>query len=616
MTYINNNRDFAAETYSDFQIYTELPNNDPLVIVDPGLKIVYCNDAFKTSFNLDVSDDISQMRSNPEFVYLLKGFSDSRYKNISIDINLSSENNLSVKNYSVNIERVIIRTHQYFVLIIESLEQRKKLENKINSLHNALDHGHLPIIIFNADKNVTYSTKSFEAIISKEIDSIYNHDIVEILDGIIDQTDLINLHIALANYRTWKKIIILEKKFPVEFWEFTLNPVFTGDDLHPSFILIANNLTEHISQTKAVERSERKQRMIIDNISDLLLIVEHIGTAALFENANDNFCRIFGLDKNKIYALKVENFIPDKLVDLVYQSIHILSHQSVSYYEFPYRHSDERDYSCKITSIPERDRNSTIYIITMKDMTDEVMYRDQLKKAYHKEMQLNKMKSDFLANMSHEIRTPFNAVVGFSEIIDESIETGDIDMLKELMGSMKEVLGRALNLFTNIIEVSQIESGEIELDKVDLNCNVVVRSVYQKMANEAAKKNLKFILDVADDDYLVEVDWVKFEKIIQTLIDNAIKYTQEGYVYLGTKCIGNKIEITVSDTGVGIEQSAIERLFKPFTQEIEGYTRPFEGAGLGLTIAFKLTQILGGEFKITSEKNKGTKISITFPLSN
>lgn len=615
MPYSNNPRATAKEIETDFQNYTELPNNNPLVIVDPGLKIAYCNDTFRNTFGLDIKDDIQKMNSNPEFVYLLRGFSESRYKNIALDINLSSDNDQFIQNYSVSVERVKIRASQYFVLTIESLEQRKKLENKINSLHNALDHGNVPIIIVNSSRKVTYATRSFEELLSKEIDSIYNHDICEILSDTFDQQEIENLQYALVNFLAWKRIVPLLKKKPVQFWEFTINPVITGEDLKPNYILIANNLTEHINQTKAIERSERKQRLIIDNISDLLLIIEQIGTAALFENANDNFCAIFGLDKNKIHSLKIDDFIPEELVNLIYNSMKYLTQQKVPYREFNYKHTDKRDYSCKITDIIEREHNSTIYIVTMKDITDEVLYREQLKKAYHKEMQLNKMKSDFLANMSHEIRTPFNAVVGFSEIVDESIETGDIEMLRELMDSMKEVLSRALNLFTNIVEVSLIEAGEVELDKVDLNCNQVVRNVYQQMAAEAAKKKLEFILNIAEEECLIEIDWVKLEKIIHSLVDNAIKYTTEGYIYLGTKHLGNKIEITISDTGVGIEQAHIERLLKPFTQEVEGYTRPFEGAGLGLTIAYRLTELMNGNFEITSQKNKGTKISLTFPLS-
>jgi signal transduction histidine kinase len=135
------------------------------------------------------------------------------------------------------------------------------------------------------------------------------------------------------------------------------------------------------------------------------------------------------------------------------------------------------------------------------------------------------------------------------------------------------------------------------------------------MLNETVKKDIEFVLDVDGEDCVIEVDWVKLEKIIHSLVDNAIKYTNHGSVCLSTKHLGNRIEIVVSDTGVGIDQLHIERILKPFTQEVEGYTRPFEGAGLGLTIAYKLTKLMDGKFEIVSEKNKGTKISISFPAS-
>ncbi len=615
MQNINNQKNIAEETGLDFQSYVELPNNNPLVIVAPDLKIVYCNEAFHSSFGLEIGQELFLMKSNPEFLYLLKGFSSSHYKNITLEINLSSDNNDYLNNYSVSIERIVIRSIQYFVLIIESLENRKKIEQKINSLHNALDRGNVPIIILDHDHRVTYATRSFEELIGKDIDSIYNHYLCDVINEVFDDKDIKSLESAMANFLHWKKVIPHSQKRPTQFWEYNLNPVKGGEDYPESYILLANNLTEHIEQSKMIERSERKQKMIINNISDLLLIVESTNNSVLFENANDNFCQIFGIDKNKIYSLRIEEFIPEELVDLIYKSMRALSKQNTPYFEFSYKHADYRQYTCKITRTNEPERNSAIHIITMKDITEEILSRDKLKKAIVKEIQLNKMKSDFLANMSHEIRTPFNAVVGFSEIIDESIETGNIEIIRELMDSMKEVLDRALNLFMNITEVSIIESGDIEFDMVDLNCNQILRNVYHNIYSEAEKKKLKFILELAEEECIIEIDWVKLEKVIHSLVDNSIKYTNSGEVQLASRLIDNKVEIIISDTGVGIEQAQVERLLKPFTQEVEGYTRPFEGAGLGLTIAYRLTELMGGTFEIRSQKNIGTTITIVFPLS-
>lgn len=616
MSYTNSPKILSSDIPLDFQSYIELPDNNPLVIVDLDLKIVYCNEAFKSTFDLSVGNDISSIPSNPEFVYLIKGFNESKYKNISVDVNLSLHHDLIIKSYTVRIERVFIRRHQYYVLSIESLDQRKKLENKITSLHNALDQGKLPLMILDENRKIIYASKSFEVVLSLELENMYAADILDVMNEYLSPAELKEIEECINSALPWKKLIPIIKKHPVEYWEFNLNPVKEFDQPNPGFILIASNLTEHINQTRAIERSEKKQKSIINNISDLLLIVEYIGVAALFENANDNFCRILGLDKTKMYSLKIEDFIPANLTEEIYNSILKLNSHVSSVGEFTYTHVDKCVYNCKITSIPERERNSTYFIITMKDITEEILYREQLKKAYHKEMQLNKMKSDFLANMSHEIRTPFNAVVGFSEIIDESIETGDTEILRELIGSMKEVLGRALNLFTNVIELSQIESGETEMEAVDLNCNHVIRNVFYKTSPEADKKGIQFILELTDSDCLIEVDWVKFEKVIFSLIDNAIKYTSQGYVFVSSRCLGDTIEIIISDTGVGIEDAHIDRILKPFNQEIEGYTRPYEGAGLGLTIAYKLTLLMGGQFFIVSEKNKGTKITLLFPTTS
>lgn len=605
----------VAEPILDFQSYIELPNNNPLVIVAPDLKIVYCNEAFHGSFGLDIGQDLFLMKSNPEFLYLLKGFSTSHYKNITLEINLSSDTNDYLSNYSVSIERIKIRSVQYFVLIIESLENRKRIEQKINSLHNALDRGNVPIIILDQDRRITYATRTFEELLGKDIDSIFNQKLCDILTDVFDNKAIKSLEAALVNFTPWKKVIPHLHKRPVQFWEYTLNPVKGGEDYPESFILLANNLTEHIEQSRIIERSEKKQKMIINNISDLLLIIESTNNSVIFENANDNFCQIFGLDKNKIYSMRIEDFLPEELVDMVYRSMRALAKQNTPFFEFSYKHADYRQYTCKITRINETERNSVIHIITMKDITEEILSREKLKKAINKEIQLNKMKSDFLANMSHEIRTPFNAVVGFSEIIDESLESGNIDILRELMDSMKEVLGRALNLFMNITEVSLIESGEIEFDMVDLNCNQILRNVYHNIHSEAKKKSLDFNLELSEEDCVIEIDWVKLEKVIHSLVDNAIKYTTSGEVRLVSRIIDERVEIIIADTGVGIEQAQIERLLKPFTQEVEGYTRPYEGAGLGLTIAYKLTELMGGKFEIDSQKNAGTTITILFPLS-
>lgn len=263
-------------------------------------------------------------------------------------------------------------------------------------------------------------------------------------------------------------------------------------------------------------------------------------------------------------------------------------------------------YELKLNPVFKGEKEILNFILTANEITN-------LKVAYEKEITLNKLKTAFLENMSHEIRTPLNAMVGYSEIIDECIEEGDYDTIRELIGSFKDVLDRVLNLYGNIVEVFQIYSGEVELDMVTLNANQVLRSVYNKRVEEAKKKNLNFHLELKDIDLNINTDWFRFERIINSLIDNAIKYTNSGDVRISSNLVNNNVQIKISDTGMGIKTKDILRLYEPFVQDVEAYTRSYEGAGLGLTIAYKLTLLMGGNFEISSEENKGTKILLTFP---
>lgn len=601
---------------SVFGTYKELPTNRAVVFINLNLDIIFCNDTFTKFFFLNTNDSLHRLNPNSELLYLIKGFIEKKYLNLSSEINITlpgkQENNL----HKIILERIFIESNELLFVSIESLENRRAIERKINALHNALDYGRVPILITNFEKRIVYITRSFEEIFSKEIDTLYNSTIEDLFYEFMQFDEFEEFKSAIEKNLTWKKLLSIKKNGNVEYWEFTLNPFIMDDSLDVFLILSAANLTEHIKQSKIIENSEKKQKLIIENISDLLLIIRQSTSKMLFENANDNFCKLFELDKQNLFLLPVQDLLPDTLVSTINQSIEELKTHSKSYSEFIYNHNKDRVYLCKLTCTATNDIESIIFIVTMKDVTEESKHKEQLERNYQKELQLNKMKSDFLANISHEIRTPYNGLIGYSDIIDDCLATGDYESIQELTSSMKEVMGRALNLFTNLVEVSQIEAGEVEIEKVELNCNQVLNKIYSKRFQDAQNKNLDFKLELCSCESFIEVDWVKLERIIDVLIDNAIKYTINGFVALSTREVDNNVVISISDSGIGFDKSQTDRLLTPFAQEVEGYTRPYEGVGLGLTVAYKLTKLLGGNFEISSEKNKGTEVKISFPKIN
>ncbi len=599
---------------SEFESLYEVKDSNPLIIVDIACNIVFSNEAFKSVFNIYEGQRFFDLESEPNIGYLLFALTGSNYDNFQFDVTFSPAHNLRNNEYNVELERIYISEREYFVLIFNSLAEKEQLEERINNLHNALEYGNVPVIITDDKGLVTYSTNSFEKILNTQLENIYNSYLPEVLSYYLDPKDLEMLEESVKACGAWKKTIVINNAAgDIRYYEIKLNPIFREGSDYNKFIVTANDITDYVKRNQIIKKSENRLRSIINNISDLFLIIREKDGKYMFESANENFFKVFGLNKSRSLKSEIKNVLDGNLLTAISGNIEKFHKLKTAGTEFKFE-CGKKHYNIKIASIADKVENEILYIISMQDITDELIYQHQLRQMYEKENYLNRLKNAFLENMSHEIRTPFNAIIGYSEIIDESVELEDYGTLSELAGSLKDVLKRVLNLFNNIVEVFQIEAGEVELEKVNLNCNQVLKSVYNKRLEEASNKNLDFKIEIGDEWLNIETDWIKFERIIDSLVDNSIKYTSSGSIVLSSGISDDSAQINIKDTGQGIDEKEINRMLEPFAQEEEGYTRGYEGAGLGLTIAYKLTQLLNGKFIIQSAKNKGTEITLTFPL--
>lgn len=601
---------------SEFESFYEIQNSNPLIIVDIACNIVFSNESFKKVFNIYEGQKFFDLESEPNIGYLLFALTGSNYSNFQFDVTFSPEHGLANNEYNVEIERIYVSEREYFVLIFNSLVEKQKLEERVSSLHNALEYGKVPVIVTDENGLITYSTNSFEKILNTQLENIYNSYLPDVLSVYLNEDEASLLERSIKEFKFWNKtFVIKELNDALSYYEIKLTPIYRKGSDYAKFIVTANNITNYVTKNQVIKKSENRLKSIINNISDLLLIIKKRGGKFLFDNANENFFKTFGVDKSKAVKQELPDILEAKLLQQILENISKFDTLATSNVEFKYQCGKEKHYNVKISLLDDKIENETVYIISLQDITDELLYQQHLKNMYEKETHLNKLKTAFLENMSHEIRTPFNAIIGYSEIIDESVQMGDYGTISELAGSLKDVLKRVLNLFTNIVEVFQIDAGEAEFEMVDLNCNRVLKSIFNKKYYEALQKNLEFKLEAEEEIINIYTDQVKFEKIVDSLIDNAIKYTPKGYIVITSKIAGDKAEITIEDSGKGIEARELNRMFEPFAQEEEGYTRNYEGAGLGLTIAYKLTQLLQGQFEIQSVKNKGTVITMHFPLA-
>jgi len=223
-------------------------------------------------------------------------------------------------------------------------------------------------------------------------------------------------------------------------------------------------------------------------------------------------------------------------------------------------------------------------------------------------------KSEFLANMSHEIRTPMTAILGFNDILlDNATEPEDLDAAQTVRANGEYLL----DLINHILDLSKIEAGKLDTEQIACSPHKIVAEVASLMRVRATAKNLPLLVRYEGGiPKMIMSDPTRLRQILINIVGNAIKFTETGSVQIVTRLLNKsgelpKLQLEVIDTGIGIAEDGIDKLFQAFTQADGSTTRQFGGTGLGLTISKRLTELLGGKISVSSTTGKGTTFVVT-----
>jgi hypothetical protein len=225
-------------------------------------------------------------------------------------------------------------------------------------------------------------------------------------------------------------------------------------------------------------------------------------------------------------------------------------------------------------------------------------------------------KSEFLANMSHELRTPLNSILLLSRLLSEN---NDANMTEEQVEFAKVIQSSGnglLGLIDEILDLSKIEAGKMDLDFMDISVKEVTDNLKNLFTEVAKEKNIEFKIDANDAPLVIRTDKMRLEQILKNLISNAVKFTAEGSVTLGIKKTedGKHVKFSVADTGIGIPPEKQPLIFEAFQQADGSTKRKYGGTGLGLSISRELSKLLGGEIALSSKVNQGSTFTLTIPV--
>jgi protein-histidine pros-kinase len=274
-----------------------------------------------------------------------------------------------------------------------------------------------------------------------------------------------------------------------------------------------------------------------------------------------------------------------------------------------------------LTSISTKARPMfTAYIRDLTEQKKQEEIRERSRELEEQNLRIqeaNRLKSEFLANMSHELRTPLNAVIGFAEIMVDG-RAGPLNPdQKEYLSDILTSGQHLLHLINDVLDLAKIEAGKMELELETFSAKKVLDEVCALMRPTAAKRNIVIRVEASANNDVVMLDQRKFKQILYNLLSNAVKFSHDKGVVQVVLGLGSKqqLQLQVKDSGIGIKNEDLPRIFREFEQLDSGATRQFPGTGLGLALTKRIVELHGGSITVHSEFGKGSTFTIAIPAA-
>ena len=361
---------------------------------------------------------------------------------------------------------------------------------------------------------------------------------------------------------------------------------------------------------------EQRYQNLVEHANDIIFTLDPDQTIASLNRAGE---RILGYTRKEAGGLPLARLLPPVWRQKAGEAAcRVARGESYPNQEWEFAAKDGQRTPVEVSLQAVRERGRPVGLLAIaRDISERKRAEDEMLQAKEAAEAANRAKSEFVANMSHELRTPLNAVIGYSEMLEEiAEERSQQDMLHDLrriQAAGKHLLG----LINDILDLSKIEAGKVQLTTERFAVAPVVHDVAATLQPLADKNANRLEVDCAEGLGHMLADQTRTRQVLLNLLSNACKFTERGLVRLEAKRVrgegANWVEFRVADTGIGMSREQIDRLYRPFMQADASTTRKYGGTGLGLAISRRLCQMMGGSLSVESQLGRGSVFTVRLP---
>lgn len=380
---------------------------------------------------------------------------------------------------------------------------------------------------------------------------------------------------------------------------------------------IASFAGEYIARAKMQDTLSRQKsdlENLFNSMDDLFFVVDEAGNII---STNRSARSKLGYSEEELTSMKVTDIHPAESKDEVVSVVGQLLCGYIDSCSIPIISKDGTRISVETRVTMGKWNDERVMFGISRDISEREKHEKEIIEAKNNAEEASRIKSEFLANMSHELRTPLNSIIGFSQLLSSNpfgnLNEKEIKYSDNIMTSGKHLL----DLINDILDISKIESGKMQLEFEIFNSDLFFSEVEDMIRHLAQKKNIQISNQARSENIMIYADRLRLRQIMYNLLSNSLKFTPEnGCIKINATEKDKMLEIAVSDNGIGIPEDKQEAIFETFRQADSSTSKQYGGTGLGLALVRKYVEMHGGEIRVDSEEGAGSTFTFTIPLSS